>query len=107
MATPESTPENDFDAVRAEIERFNFVAEDAKRYFGQWDAFDPVCWAILRVVEAQNDLAHAYDMSAALALEKGVDEAIAERIEAIAALQKVIEEYPSGPLSGGRGPSTT
>ena len=36
--------------LKREQERFDFVAEDAKRYFGQWDMCDPVVWAILRVV---------------------------------------------------------
>jgi hypothetical protein len=32
---------------------YEFMVEDAKRYFGQWDMCDPVAWAILRVVQAQ------------------------------------------------------
>jgi hypothetical protein len=44
--------------LAAQQRRFQFAVEDAKRDFGQWDMCDPVSWAILRVVEAQNDLAH-------------------------------------------------
>jgi hypothetical protein len=56
--------------------------------------YDPVVWAILRVVQAQNDLAHAFDRFAAYGTERMVEQAIAERREAVAALQKAIEEAP-------------
>ena len=80
-----------------ELRHFKFVVEDAKRYFGQWDIADPVVWAILRVVEAQNDLAKAIDGQ----LNSGLDEslleaAIKERRDAIAALQEAIEREPRG-----------
>jgi hypothetical protein len=39
------------DGLKREVERYNFVC-------------DPVVWAILRVVQAQNDLAHAIDQVA-------------------------------------------
>ena len=87
---------DDLNQMRAEFERFSFVVEDAKRHFGQWDMFDPVVWAILRVVQAQNDLAHAFDQFAAYGTERMVEQAGAERIVAIAALQKAIEEEPRG-----------
>jgi hypothetical protein len=88
--------DDDFARAKAEEERFNFVVEDAKRYFGLWDIEDPVVWAILRVVEAQSALAHAIDMSMYAVKNTGVEEAIAERIEAIAALQRAIEQEPRG-----------
>lgn len=47
------------DEVKREEERFKFVVEDTKRHFGQWDSCDPVVWAILRLVQAQNDFAYA------------------------------------------------
>ena len=53
------TYEDDLDQMRAELEHFNLTVEDTKRYFGDWDAYDPVVWAILRVAAAQNDLAYA------------------------------------------------
>ena len=39
--------------------RFNFMVTDAKNFLGDWDMCDPVVWAILRVVHAQNDLTYA------------------------------------------------
>jgi len=80
-----------------EIERFDFVVEDAKRYFGQWDMCDPVVWATLRVVQAQNDFAHAIDQAVAYGVnERVVEAAIKERREAIAALQEALEHEPRG-----------
>jgi len=52
------------DELRAKFGRFNFLVEDAKRDFGQWDMCDPVVWAILCLVQAQNDFAHAIDQAA-------------------------------------------
>jgi hypothetical protein len=78
-------------------ERFDFVVEDAKRYFGQWDMCDPVVWAILRVVQAQNDFAVAIDQNVNYGVNKSVVEAaIKERRKAIAALQKALEREPRG-----------
>jgi hypothetical protein len=80
-----------------EFKRFAFVAEDCKRYFGLWDPSDPVSWAILRVVQAQNDLSHAIEINACYRpAERAVEAAIAERLEAITALQHAIEEEPRG-----------
>jgi hypothetical protein len=85
------------DELKREFDRYNFVVEDAKRHFGQWDACDPVCWAIIRVVQAQNDLAHAIDVYVNYsASEPMVEAAIAERREAIAALQRAFEQEPRG-----------
>jgi len=52
--------------LKREVDRYNFMVEDAKRHFGEWDYCDPVVWAILRVVQAQNDLSHAIDEVACL-----------------------------------------
>ena len=52
------------DELRAKFDRFNFMVEDAKRDFGRWDLCDPVVWAILRLVRAQSDFAHAIDQAA-------------------------------------------
>ena len=83
--------------LKREQERFDFVAEDAKRYFGQWDMCDPVVWAILRAVQAQNDFAHAMDQGAAYGVnERVVEAAIKDRRNAIAALQEVLELEPRG-----------
>ena len=88
---------DDLNQMRAEFERFSFVVEDAKRHFGQWDMFDPVVWAILRVVQAQNDLAYAIgEVACCGANKRMLEQAIAERLAAIAALQKAIEEEPRG-----------
>jgi hypothetical protein len=87
---------DDDDGIRAMQERFTFVAEDAKRYFGQWDMCDPVCWAIIRVVQAQNDFAHAMMQRAEGMGEGPVEQAITERLAAIDALQEAIEEEPRG-----------
>ena len=66
--------------LKREIDRYNFTVEDAKRYFGEWDMCDPVVWAILRVVQAQNDLAHAINEVASCgAPERMLEAAIAER----------------------------
>jgi len=83
-------------ALKRKAERFDFVVEDAKRYFGQWDMCDPVVWATLRVVQAQNDFAHAIDQVADGVNERVVEAAIKERREAIAALQKALEREPRG-----------
>jgi hypothetical protein len=83
--------------LRAELEHFNFEVEDAKRYFGDWDICDPVCWAIIRVVQAQNDLAYAIgEVACCSANKRMLEQAIAERREAIAALQNALEEEPRG-----------
>jgi len=90
-------PAPDISNVSAACDRFDFEVEDAKRHFGQWDIVDPVSWAILRVVEAQSDLAHAITESVCYSgRERMVEQAIAERIAAIAALQRAIEEEPRG-----------
>ena len=52
------------------LERFKFTTEDCKQHFGEWDACDPVSWAILRVVQAQNDLAHAIHLTADYGVER-------------------------------------
>jgi hypothetical protein len=83
-------------ALKREQERFDFVVEDAKRYFGQWDMCDPVVWAILRVVQAQNDFAHAIDEGSYGENERMVEAAIKERRKAIAALQEAFEDEPRG-----------
>jgi hypothetical protein len=74
--------------------RYDFLVEDCKRYFGQWDECDPVSLAILRVVQAQNDFAGAI---ASGSDDQVFEEAVAERIKAITALQKAIEKDPRGP----------
>jgi hypothetical protein len=79
--------------LAAQQRRFQFAVEDAKRDFGQWDMCDPVSWAILRVVEAQNDLAHVIGLVACEGINGRVlEEAIAERIKAIAALQRQLKK---------------
>ena len=91
MTTP------DDDQLRAAQDRFHFVVEDAKHHFGQWDMCDPVVWAILRVVQAQNDFAHAMDQVAAYGVnERVVEAAIKERRKAIAVLQEALEREPRG-----------
>jgi hypothetical protein len=83
--------------IAAEQECFDFLAEDAKRFFGQWDICDPVSWALVHVVQAQNDLANAYDVYAWQGANMSMLEtAFKERIDAIAALQKAIEKWPRG-----------
>jgi hypothetical protein len=85
------------DKLKHEFDHYNFVIEDAKRYFGEWDIGDPVSWAIIRVVQAQNDLAHAISEAASYgAPERMVEAAITERREAIAALQRAFERQPRG-----------
>jgi hypothetical protein len=83
--------------LKREIDRYNFTVEDAKRYFGEWDMCDPVVWAILRIVQAQNDLAHAINVVASCgAPERMLEAAITERREAIAALRRALEREPRG-----------
>ena len=83
--------------VDDELKHFKFVVEDVKRYFGQWDICDPVVWAILRVVEGQNDLAQAIDGQVNSGLDESLLEAaIEERRQAVAALQEAIEREPRG-----------
>jgi hypothetical protein len=85
------------DELRRELENFDLVVEDARQHFGEWDMCDPVVWAILRVVQAQNDFAHAIEEIENYGEdERMVEAAIAERIKAIAALQKAIEQEPRG-----------
>jgi tetratricopeptide (TPR) repeat protein len=84
-------------ALKREQERFHFVVEDAKRYFGEWDSCDPVVWAILRVVQAQNDFADAMNQVAAYGVNgRVVEAAIEERRKAIAALREALEREPRG-----------
>jgi hypothetical protein len=79
--------------IEHQNERYAFLIEEALRHFGQWDVFDPVVWAILRVVQAQNDLATAYLATATGAgPERMVDAALAERRAAIEALRQAIIE---------------
>ena len=83
--------------LKAEIEKYKFTVEDAKRHFGLWDMSDPVVWAILRVVQAQNDLANAIDVLCDYGTNpRMVEEAIEERIKAIIGLQTAPEEEPRG-----------
>ena len=85
------------DELRAKFDRFNFMVEDAKRHFGQWDMCDPVVWAILRLVQAQNDFVHAIDQANTYGVnERVVEAAIKDRRNAIAALQEVLELEPRG-----------
>ncbi len=88
---------NDADDDHQILERYNFVMEDAKRHFGEWDAEDPVVWAILRIVQAQNDFAHATEQVNCYGVkEHTVEDAITERRKAIADLQKALEKEPRG-----------
>jgi hypothetical protein len=94
------------DELRAKYDRFNFMVEGAKRDFGQWDMCDPVVWAILRLVQAQTDFAHAIDQANTYGVnERVVEAAIKDRRNAIAALQEVLEHAPCGFLRAGRGSS--
>ena len=94
------------DELRAKLDRFSFMVEDAKRDFGRRDMCDPVVWAILRVVQAQNDFAHAIDQANTYGVnERVVEAAIKDRRNAIAALQEVLEHAPCGFLRAGRGSS--
>jgi hypothetical protein len=53
--------------------------------------------AILRVVEAQNNLAVAIGLCGCEGIsDRVLEQVIAERIDAIAALQKAIKEEPRG-----------
>jgi hypothetical protein len=77
--------------------RFDFTIEETERHFGKWDVADPVVWAILRVVQAQNDFAHAiYAVSDEGAPQRMLEAAITERREAIAALQEALAKEPRG-----------
>jgi hypothetical protein len=84
------------DELKQRQKRYDFVVEDAKRHFGEWDVCDPVAWAILRVVQAQNDLAHAIDVDVDHGAKRLVEAAIAERREAVAALRQALEQEPRG-----------
>jgi hypothetical protein len=92
---PEADAQDDGDERHRE-ERFRLAVADCKRYFGLWDQCDPVVWAILRVVQAQNDLMKAIELTAYDMDERVVEYPIAECIKAIAALQKAIEQEPRG-----------
>jgi hypothetical protein len=81
--------------------RFERAVDGAKEGFGQWDACDPVVWAILALVRAQTNVALAIDHHANYAddldeAKEGVEQAIAARLEAVKALQEAIEEEPRG-----------
>jgi hypothetical protein len=88
--------EMDDDELRREQENFDLEVEDARQHFGDWDMCDPVVWAILRVVQAQNGFAHAIEEVENGEDERMVEAAIAERIKAIAALQEAIKQEPRG-----------
>jgi hypothetical protein len=95
---PSSKPTRRAAVSMDEQAKYDFLVEDCKRYFGQWDDCDPVPWAILRVVQAQNDFAGAIEQTIASGSDDQVfEEAVAERIKAITALQKAIEKDPRGP----------
>jgi hypothetical protein len=92
------------DELRAKLDRFSFMVEDAKRDFGRRDMCDPVVWAILRVVQAQNDFAHAIDQANTYGVnERVVEAAIKDRRNSIAALQEVLKHEPYWFLRAGRG----
>ena len=63
-----------------------------------------VVWAIFLVVEAQNDLAQGIGMGCNFGMEAAAQrmlkQAISERREAIADLQKELEEEPRGSSEG-------
>jgi hypothetical protein len=89
--------DDDVVQIRAEAQRFNAEVEDAKRGFGEWDACDPVVWALLRTVQAQSALAHAIEEVACYGEDARIlEDAIAERLAAIAALQEAIKQEPRG-----------
>jgi hypothetical protein len=74
------------------------MVTDAKNFLGDWDMCDPVVWAILRVVHAQNHLTYAIDVVANnynTASPRAVEAAISERREAIAALGQVLKQEPA------------
>jgi hypothetical protein len=88
---------DELDALKRRRDCYDFLVEDAKRYFGQWDMCDPVVWAIVRVVQAQNDLAHAIEVDVTYTdSPKAVEAPITERREAIDALVKAFEQEPRG-----------
>jgi hypothetical protein len=85
----------DMEEMRADLKHFECAVDHAKQHFGEWDSLDPTVWALLRVVEAQNDLAAAiYESSYADFDSRVLERAIGERIEAIAALKKAVENEP-------------
>jgi len=85
------------DELRRELEHFDCAVEEARRGFGEWDICDPVVLAILRVVQAQNDFAHAIgEVTAYGADDRTVETAIEERRQTIAALQEALEREPRG-----------
>jgi hypothetical protein len=84
------------DELQQQMERYKFVVADAKRHFGLWDTCDPVVWALIAVVQAQNDLAHAIEQDVSGGAERMVEDAISERIKAINALVKAIKDEPRG-----------
>jgi hypothetical protein len=67
---------------------YDLLVKEALRRFGEWDVFDPVVWALLHVVVAQNNLAAAYAADASGEAGMDIDTALAERREAIEALQQ-------------------
>jgi hypothetical protein len=85
------------DELKREQDHLYAVVENALHGFGEWDVGDPVTWAILHVVRAQTDLAHAIDEYANYNENKyGVEVAIEERRKAIAALQEALAQEPRG-----------
>jgi ADP-ribosylglycohydrolase len=85
------------DELRRELAHFDTMAEKAKHGFGEWDALDPVAEAILRVVQAQNDFAHAIGESVAYGGgDDAVEAAIEKRRKAIVALTGALASEPRG-----------
>jgi hypothetical protein len=88
------------------IERLNksydLLVKEALSRFGRWDVADPVVWALLHVVVAQNDLSAAYAADATRGGDydgpRMIDDAIAERREAIEALRQAWS-FDEEPLS--------
>jgi hypothetical protein len=84
--------------MAGELRNYESIVKECQRNFGRWDVCDPVVWAIVRVVQAQNDFAHAIEETIASRSDDRIfEEAAEERIKATAALQRAIEKGPHGP----------
>jgi hypothetical protein len=79
-------------------DHYNFLVDECRRHFGEWDNDDPVVLALLHVVQAQNDLALAIEQTIASDSDDRIfEDAVVERIRAIEALGRAIESHPRGP----------
>jgi hypothetical protein len=97
-APAKGTKMTTFESTYSEHDAFYARADLLRPNFGQWDMCDPVAHAILDIVEAQNELAEAFDDDAhCLGNEAAVTAAVEKRHAAGKELMDALEDRESWP----------